>query len=204
MTRSLTIRGIPDAVLARLRARAAARHRSLNGEVLAILTGVAEEAPGTSRASAVRETVATYEAASYGAATHDPATHDAAAASPGGTAASPGGTAVSPGGTAVGSAGTSLLDVIDRDALAAVCRRYHIGWLAIFGSHARGDASASSDVDVVVEFEPGRTPGLGIIRVADALRRVLGGRRVDLVTRRGLAPRLRDRVLAEARELYAA
>jgi uncharacterized protein len=197
MTRSLTIRGIPDAVLARLRARAAARHRSLNGEVLAILTGVAEEAPGTSRASAVRETVATYEAASYGAATHDPATHDAAAASPGGTA-------VSPGGTAVGSAGTSLLDVIDRDALAAVCRRYHIGWLAIFGSHARGDASASSDVDVVVEFEPGRTPGLGIIRVADALRRVLGGRRVDLVTRRGLAPRLRDRVLAEARELYAA
>jgi uncharacterized protein len=189
-TRSLTIRGIPDAVLARLRARAAARHRSLNGEVLALLTGAAEDPPRAASASTVRETVATYEAASYGAATHDPATNDAAAASP--------------GGTAVGPAATSLLDVVDRDALAAVCRRHHIRWLAVFGSHARGDARPNSDVDVVVEFEPGRTPGLGIIRVADALRPVLGGRRVDLVTRRGLAPRLRDRILVEARELYAA
>jgi uncharacterized protein len=165
MTRSLTIRGIPDAVLARLRARAAARHRSLNGEVLAILTGAAEEL-GASRA-AVRETGTSNDATSYDAM-------------------------------------SLLLDGIDRDALAAVCRRHHIRWLAVFGSHARGDARAISDVDVVVEFEPGRTPGLGIIRVADALRPVLGGRRVDLVTRRGLAPRLRDRILAEARELYAA
>jgi uncharacterized protein len=203
MTRSLTIRGIPDAVLARLRARAAARHRSLNGEILAILTRATEE-PGASRASAVRETAAKYDAASHGAATYDAAPHGAAthdAASHGAATHDP---ATYDAAAAVEPAGTSLLDGIDRDALAAVCRRYHICWLAVFGSHARGDARANSDVDVVVEFEPGRTPGLGIVRVADALRPMLGGRRVDLVTRRGLAPRLRDRILAEARELYAA
>jgi uncharacterized protein len=97
-----------------------------------------------------------------------------------------------------------LLDAVDRDALAGSAGSIGIRWLAVFGSHARGDARPDSDVDVVVEFAPGMTPGLGIIRVADALRPVLGGRRVDLVTRRGLAPRLRDRILAEARELYAA
>jgi predicted nucleotidyltransferase len=42
------------------------------------------------------------------------------------------------------------------------------------------------------------------MRVADALRPVLGGRRVDLVTRRGLAPRLREQILAGARTLHAA
>jgi hypothetical protein len=85
-----------------------------------------------------------------------------------------------------------------------VCRRHHIRWLAVFGSHARGDARPESDVDVVVDFEPGMTPGLGIVRVAEALRSVFGGRRVDLVTHRGLSPRLRGRVLATALVLYGA
>jgi uncharacterized protein len=172
--RSLTIRGIPDAVLARLRARAAREHRSLNGEVLAILACAAAEDASSPR-PAVAET-----APEYG---------------PAETAA---------GSAAAHPAAVSLLDAVDRDALAGVCRRHRIHWLAVFGSHARGDARADSDVDVVVEFAPGMTPGLGMIRVAEALRPVLGDRRVDLVTRRGLAPRLRDRVLSEARELYAA
>ena len=100
----------------------------------------------------------------------------------------------------------SLKHSVDRAALAAVCRRYHIRSLALFGSHARGEARPDSDVDVVVEFEPGLTPGLGIIAVAEALQPVLGGgrARVDLVTRRGLSPRLRERVLAAAVPLYGA
>ena len=97
-----------------------------------------------------------------------------------------------------------LLERVDHEALAAVCRRYHIRSLAVFGSHARGDARPDSDVDVVVDFEPGMTPGFGIVRVAEALRPVFDGQRVDLVTRRGLAPRLRDSILASARSLYAA
>jgi uncharacterized protein len=174
--RSLTIRGIPDAVLARLRARAAREHRSLNGEVLSILARAAEDDASCQRAATVRETAPVYGRAEREA----------------------GSAATRP------AAGTSLLDAVDRDALAGVCRRHGIRWLAVFGSHARGDARPDSDVDVVVEFAPGMTPGLGIIRVADALRPVLGGGRVDLVTRRALASRLRQRILSEARELYAA
>jgi uncharacterized protein len=176
-TRSLTIRGLPDVTLERLRARAARQHRSLNGEVLAILVqAAAEEEPGAPDAATVRETPAAYGPVS-GAA--------------GSTAARP-------------AADASLLDEVDPAALANVCRQHHIRWLAVFGSHARGEARPDSDVDVVVEFAPGATPGLGIMRVAEALLPVFGGRRVDLVTRRGLSPRLRDRILAEARELYAA
>ncbi|MBI4419406.1 MAG: nucleotidyltransferase domain-containing protein [Gemmatimonadetes bacterium] len=95
-------------------------------------------------------------------------------------------------------------DAVDRDALETVCRRHHIRSLAVFGSHAKGNAGPDSDVDVVVDFEPGMTPGLGIETVAEALRPVLGGRRVDLVTRRGLSPRLRERILATAVPLYGA
>jgi predicted nucleotidyltransferase len=93
---------------------------------------------------------------------------------------------------------------VDQEALAAVCRQHHIAWLAVFGSRAGGDARPESDIDVVVEFEPGMTPGLGIVSVADALRPVLGGARVDLVTRRGLRGPLRDRILASAVPLHGA
>lgn len=98
----------------------------------------------------------------------------------------------------------ALTDTVDRKALAAICRRYGIRWLALFGSHASGTARADSDVDVIVDFEPGKTPGFGIVRVADALRATFGGRRVDLVTRNGLSPRLREQVLAGAVPLYGA
>jgi len=95
-------------------------------------------------------------------------------------------------------------ETVDRDALARVCRRHHIRWLAVFGSQARDEAGPDSDVDVVVEFAPGMTPGLGIETVAEALRSALGGGRVDLVTRRGLSPRLREQILATAVPLYGA
>jgi predicted nucleotidyltransferase len=98
----------------------------------------------------------------------------------------------------------SVLDQVDAKALADVCRRRHISWLAIFGSQAMGTARPDSDVDVVVDFEPGMTPGFEIIRVAEELEGLFGGRRVDLVTRRGLAQPLRDHVLSSARTLYGA
>ncbi len=98
----------------------------------------------------------------------------------------------------------SLPNRKDAQALAGVCRRYHITWLAVFGSQATGEARPDSDVDVVVDFEPGMTPGFGIQAVAEALSVAFGGRRVDLVTRRGLSPRLRERILATAVPLYGA
>jgi uncharacterized protein len=92
---------------------------------------------------------------------------------------------------------------IDKRALAELCHRHHIRQLALFGSVLREDFSAESDVDVLVEFEAGRAVGFAILDVEADLSRLLGGRRIDLVSRKYLNPRLRDRVLAEALTLYA-
>ena len=93
--------------------------------------------------------------------------------------------------------------VIDREALAAVCQRHGIRRLALFGSVLRGDAGSDSDLDILVEFEPGRTPGLRFITVQDELSALLG-RKVDLNTPGFLSPHFRDRVQREALPLYEA
>ena len=92
----------------------------------------------------------------------------------------------------------------DRQKLADFCRRNYIKSLAFFGSVLREDFRPDSDVDVLVEFEPGHTPGLAFIRMEAELSELLGGRKVDLVTPRFLNPRVRDRVLAQAATQYAA
>jgi len=71
--------------------------------------------------------------------------------------------------------------------------------LDLFGSVARGDARPESDVDLLVEFK--EVPGFGgYVRLRNRLEQILG-RRVDLVMVSGLHPRLRDRVLREARHV---
>jgi predicted nucleotidyltransferase len=92
---------------------------------------------------------------------------------------------------------------IDREKLAGFCRRHHIRKLAFFGSVLRDDFRPNSDVDVLVEFESGCTPGFGIVDVEEELSQLLGGRRVDLVSEKYLNPRLRGRVLASAEVQYA-
>lgn len=91
----------------------------------------------------------------------------------------------------------------DRARLAELCRRHRIRRLALFGSVLRDDFGPGSDVDVLVEFEPGHTPGLGIADVEDDLSALFGGRRVDLVTEKSLHPLIRERVRASARVQYA-
>jgi uncharacterized protein len=94
---------------------------------------------------------------------------------------------------------------IDRTSLAALCRRHHIGRLSLFGSVLRPDFRPDSDVDVLVEFEPGQVPGfLALHEIEMELSNLLGGRKVDLVTQRSLNRRLRDRVLSSAEVEYAA
>jgi uncharacterized protein len=61
------------------------------------------------------------------------------------------------------------------------CRRHHIHQLALFGSVLREDFLPDSDVDVIVEFEPGHVPGLDFFAMQDELSRILG-RTVDLNT----------------------
>lgn len=95
------------------------------------------------------------------------------------------------------------LDDILRDAIAAYCRRYGIARLDVFGSEARDEATADSDVDVLYDLAPGRHLSWEVVDAADDLAQILG-RPVDLVSRRALHPLLRDQVEAEARPLYAA
>jgi predicted nucleotidyltransferase len=92
---------------------------------------------------------------------------------------------------------------VNREEIAVFCRKNHIRRLALFGSVLRDDFGPDSDVDVLVEFEVGHVPGLAFIRLEQELSKLLGGRRVDLVTPKFLNERIRDRVLGDAEVQYA-
>ena len=92
---------------------------------------------------------------------------------------------------------------VSRQELAAFCRKHHIQKLSFFGSVLRDDFKPDSDVDVLVEFVPGRTPGLEIVDIEQELSRLLGARQVDIVNPKWLNRRLKKRVLASAEVQYA-
>lgn len=87
---------------------------------------------------------------------------------------------------------------IPKDQIAAFCEGHGIKRLSIFGSALRSDFGPDSDIDVLVEFEPDRTPGLfGFAGMELELTRMLG-RKVDLRTPEDLSRYFRQEVLAEA------
>lgn len=90
---------------------------------------------------------------------------------------------------------------LDRDALAAFARRHSIVWLAIFGSATRDDFRPDSDIDVLVRFAPGQTPGWEFFSMQAELAELLG-RRVDLNTPGFLSRYFRDDVMKHAEVLY--
>jgi predicted nucleotidyltransferase len=90
---------------------------------------------------------------------------------------------------------------IPGDQIAAFCRRHYIRRLALFGSALRDDFEPHSDLDVLVEFEPGHIPGLAFFTIQEELSRLLG-RPVDLNTLQFISPRFRQEVQAEAEVIY--
>jgi uncharacterized protein len=92
---------------------------------------------------------------------------------------------------------------IDQHQIAEFCRRHHIRNLALFGSVLRDDFSPQSDIDVLVEFEPGHVPGYAFFSLEEELSDILG-RRVDLNTAGFLSKYFREEVLGEAEVLYDA
>ena len=86
--------------------------------------------------------------------------------------------------------------------LEQFCRDHHIRRLALFGSALREDFRADSDVDILVEFEAGRTPGFKFWEIEEELTEMFG-RKVDLNTLGFLSRYFRDRVQKEAQVLYA-
>jgi predicted nucleotidyltransferase len=92
---------------------------------------------------------------------------------------------------------------IPKEQVADFCRKHGIRKIALFGSALRDDFMPESDVDVLVEFEPGHTPGLAFFTMQRELSEILG-RKVDLNTAGDLSPYFRDEVLSEAQVLYDA
>jgi uncharacterized protein len=92
---------------------------------------------------------------------------------------------------------------IPRAELEDFCQRNRISKLALFGSVLRDDFSTDSDVDMLVEFEPGTKVGLNFFALEEELSELLGYK-VDLNTPGFLGKYFRDRIMAEAEPLYDA
>jgi len=93
---------------------------------------------------------------------------------------------------------------VDESKLADLCRRYQVRELSLFGSAARGEMRPDSDIDLLVEFLPGAE--VDLVDYAGLMLDLskLLGRKVDLVSKNGLKPLIRNSVLEEARLVYAA
>lgn len=94
---------------------------------------------------------------------------------------------------------------IPDEQLARFCRERHIRRLSLFGSTLKGTSRPDSDIDLLVEFEPGYEPGLlGLASMEAELAESLGGKKVDLRTPQDLSRHFRDQVLQTAEVQYAA
>lgn len=92
---------------------------------------------------------------------------------------------------------------VDRSRLAAICQRYGVAELSLFGSVARGESGPDSDVDLLFALEPGARLGFALFDLENELAEVFG-RPVDLLSKASIHELIRDAVLAEARVLHAA
>lgn len=88
-------------------------------------------------------------------------------------------------------------------ALVELCARYGFARLDVFGSVARGEDRADSDIDVLYDLSPGRHVTWEVLDAADEMSEILG-RPVDLVSRGAVHPLLRDAIGTDAQALYVA
>lgn len=93
---------------------------------------------------------------------------------------------------------------VDQEQLAEFCRRHRIKTLAFFGSVLRDDFRPDSDIDVLVEYEPGAVVGLIAMAGQEIELSQILGRKADLRTPRELSQYFRDKVVAGAEVQYAA
>lgn len=93
---------------------------------------------------------------------------------------------------------------VEESRLASLCQRYQVRELSVFGSAARGEMRPESDIDLLVEFLPDAQVDLVDYAGLMLDLSTLLGRKVDLVSKNGLKPLIRNSVLEEARLVYAA
>lgn len=92
----------------------------------------------------------------------------------------------------------------DSAAIERFCRRHNIKRLSLFGSILRPDFTDTSDIDILIEFEPGQTPSLLDLGGMQVELTKMLGREVDLKTPGFLSDRIRRQVNLEAQVQYAA
>lgn len=92
---------------------------------------------------------------------------------------------------------------IPTEEIAEICRRHRVRRMALFGSVIRDDFTPRSDVDVLIEYEPGHAGGFEFFRMRRELIALLE-REVDMHTAASLSPYFQQEVLDEAEEIYVA
>lgn len=92
--------------------------------------------------------------------------------------------------------------LFDNKQLREICRRYGVEELSVFGSQVRGDQRSDSDVDLLVSFKEGNILGFKIFSLEEELSKALGGKKVDLINKKFLNPRVREQILREASVEY--
>lgn len=93
---------------------------------------------------------------------------------------------------------------VDAGRLRRFCVEKGIRRIRVYGSAVRGDFDpARSDVDLVIDFLPGRTPGFGFFALGNELAEILG-RKVDVNTEKMLSEHFREEALHQAKVLYDA
>ena len=90
---------------------------------------------------------------------------------------------------------------ISEEQISGFCKKNHIRKLSLFGSALRDDFTSKSDIDFLVEFEPGHTPGLSFFEMQEELSEIIG-RKADLNTKQEISPYFRDEILNKAQDLY--
>ena len=90
-----------------------------------------------------------------------------------------------------------------KEKIRDFCERHHIRRLAVFGSALRDDFGRDSDVDVLVDFMSGHTPGFfGLFEMEEELSLLCGGRKVDMRTPEDISRYFRDELVASAEVQY--
>ncbi len=94
-------------------------------------------------------------------------------------------------------------EIIPLKRIVAYCKRHpSIAKLSLFGSALSGSLQQGSDIDLLIEFEPGQTPSLFTIVIMEDELAALLGKKADLRTSQDLSIYFRDEVVASARALY--
>ncbi|HII94482.1 MAG TPA: nucleotidyltransferase [Candidatus Methanofastidiosum sp.] len=97
-----------------------------------------------------------------------------------------------------------IIDLISNNKLSKFCKDNHIKKMSLFGSVLTENFNSESDIDILVEFEEGLTPGIfKILEMEEEISSLFEGRKVDLRTPNDISRYFRNQVIENSEVLYA-